>query len=266
MLKEKLNMDKNTKVILLVLAVYFVIMMAIFLPIYIRNHRDKLYIITNSNIKIKYEKGKWSKAETSDYNQKKFEVYIDDIYKGKYEVIDGNNERILLMDNGTKVSTHGYIFGYAGSLKLETYDEKSLEMNENDKDIISKVLSDLNLSPNHKLSSFSKRVIDVDKDGIEETIYTISNFSSEEETKERFSLLFMNDDDKITMIAKEITDNDGIYDSKIYSVFKVLDIRKDKKLELLYQSGYTMRGDSDSCVILYNLAKKKEIKNFCEEK
>ena len=87
MLSDKLKLDKGTKALLMGLLVYLVIMLIIFLPGYIRNKREKLYIISNT-YRIKYEQGKWSKfvgfVETKEkyniYEQVNIKVYIMSYY------------------------------------------------------------------------------------------------------------------------------------------------------------------------------------------
>ena len=137
-------------------------------------------------------------------------------------------------------------------------------MTDEDKPYIKEVLTKLDIKPTYKLSFIQKEKIDVDNDNQDEIIYCISNYYTEEKTNERFSIVFLVNDNKIEIINKEIVDNDKIYIRKLYSIVGLFDIKDDKKLELLYNSEYSMGNSEDNCLYLYNLASRKQIKNFCE--
>ena len=263
MLKEKLKMDKSGVLIIRVLIVYLVIALIIFLPTYIKNKVEKLYIITNDNIKIKYTNGRWKKIYNSkDYALKKFNLYENDEYKGKYKIMY-SNKLILIDDSGNRTNTNGNYVAYRGSLKLGVYDLITDELSEVDKEYIEKALIKLNLPVTYNFNHFQRVYYDIDKDGILENVYCINNFYTDD-TNEKFSILFIQNEDEIKIIDKQITDSNGIYDNKIFSIINVFDIRKDGKLELLYREDYPMDNSDDSCIILHNLSKNKQIKNFCE--
>ena len=61
-----------------------------------------------------------------------------------------------------------------------------------------------------------------------------------------------------------ITDENGIYDYRIFTPYKVIDFKKDSKYELLYMGNYPNGSNDSYCVKLYDLSKNKEIHDFCE--
>ena len=60
MIGKKIKFDKVSKTILFLLIAYFVVLLCIYLPIYIKNQRERIYIITDE-YKIKYTFGQMVK-------------------------------------------------------------------------------------------------------------------------------------------------------------------------------------------------------------
>lgn len=262
MLKEKIKLDKSLSKIMIVLIAYLVIMLIIFLPSYLRLRKEKLYIVTN-NYKIKYEYGKWKKMDDNS-NKEEYSFYEKGKFIGKYNAIL-LNKIFLYNDLNKEIDYDGYILGYRGSLKFSFYEiENNAEINENDKHYIDLVLEELKLNRNSSLSFFQKKEIDINNDGIQEILYSINNYSMEENSKEKFSIIFMVVNDKISIIAKEITNDENLYASKLFSIESIFDIKNDKKLELLYSINNPMGSIDNQCMVLYNLSSKKVIHNFCE--
>ena len=262
MMKEKFGLDKSSKIILSLFILYAIIMLAIFLPGYIAR-KGKLFIITNS-IKIKYINGNWSNIEDDDdYRLKDFEFYNDSNYFGKYKVYYYNNS-LQLYDNGRTVPYQGSILGYNGNISLEVFGTDLVEsLAEVDKIAIREALNELKLSATDKINYVEKAQIDINGDTILDTLYCINNYYAEDNNSERFSIIFALVDNKIEIIDKVITTNNAIDDSKIFSIVNILDVKKDKKLELLYISNYPNESVDTQCAVLYNLNNSKVIKNFC---
>lgn len=259
---NKFKLDKSAKTLIIIFIVYLIIMVAIFLPGYL-NRRGKLYIVTD-NVRIKYDNGKWIKLKRNDeYKLKEFEIYEDGNHIGKYKLVDTN--KIHLYENGKEYVYNGNIFAYNGSISLDVYDTEFLDsITDEDKQIIDQALTSLDISTNYELNYIEKKNIDVDNDGNIDTIYCINNYYSEDENNQKFSIVFIYKNNKINIIDKQITDVNGIEDSKIFYINKILDVKKDNKLELLYSSNYPNGSTSSECTNLYNLNKNKKIKDFCK--
>ena len=104
MLKGKIKIEKDAKIILAVLIVYLVVMLIIFLPEYIRMKHEKIYIVTNQ-YKIKYTNGRWKRIDNlEEFNSKEYEVYNSVGYYGKYKLLY-NDHIVLMNDDKTKVRT-----------------------------------------------------------------------------------------------------------------------------------------------------------------
>lgn len=261
---KNIKIDKNLKILFGILIVYLIIMLIIFLPGYLKNRKEKLYLLTNF-VKIKYENGKWSNIDDiENYNLKEFDIYEDSQYRGKYKVIYSNKFN-LFDEEGKMLNYTGSIFASSGTLSLDVYDVEEGEPTDSDISIVNNALSQLNISSQNTYSFFQKSTLDVDNDSIDETIYNVSNYYVEGDVDTRFSIIFMYKNNKLVIIDKYITDDEGIEDGPIFSIMKILDIKSDKKLELFYTKNYAYR-PFDECGVLYNLTGKvKLIHNFCNE-
>lgn len=255
---------KAYKTVIIGIIIYVLLMTVIFLPIYLKNRREKLYILSGDFIKIKYEKGSWKNiTKSDDYKLKDFEVYEANNYKGKYRILFTN--RFYLYDsNGQSVPYENKLFAYSGTLKLGITDITSTEMSENDKSIIQRALAKDNITSFNQLNLFQKVSVDTDKDGVVENVYAASNFYTDEELDKVFSIVFIEKNNTITVLKKNIISSEKIYDEPSYEINKVIDVRDDKKYEIMIEQSYYSRPE-DSCILLYKLyGNKKLIKNLCD--
>lgn len=255
---------KIHKTIIIGVIVYVIIMLIIFLPGYIRNKKDKLYILSGDFIKIKYENGKWQNIHDSkDYKLKEFEIYESGEYKGKYKLLFTNKYH-LYDTNGKNISYDGQIFGFTGTLKLQIINIPSSEITDNDRFIINKALSKIGIDNFNNLNLFQTLTLDVDNDGINENIYAASNYYVEEELNKVFSVVFIEKNGNIEILKEKVISSDKVYEEPSYEINRVIDIKEDKKYEIMIEQSYFSRPE-DSCVILKKLyGKRKEIKNLCE--
>ncbi len=257
--------NKNVKIILSIFILYFVVMLILFLPNYLRNKYDNLYILSGNFVKIKYENGTWSNiSDSKDYKLKEFTVYDDNEYKGVYKLLFSN--RFYLYDFSSKaVDYTGPLFAYNGTLKLNVIGiDHNNEMSESDIYIIQNVLASLDISYTDNFNLFQKVDLDLDNDGGLETIYCINNYYVDNISDKVFSIIFLHKNNTNTILASKVISMDQIYDEPSFEIHKILDIRNDKKYEILFTQNYFGQPEKE-CAILYELSgKRKEIANFCD--
>lgn len=256
--------EKAHKIVIIGVIIYVIIMLIIFLPGYIRNRTEKLYILSGDFIKIKYENGQWYNITNSDdYKLKEFKVYESGQYKGDYKLMFTNKYH-LYDTSGQTVSYNGQLFAYTGSLEMSVIDIENGEITESDKSNIEKVLEEVKVFEYEDLNLFQKASLDVDKDGVIETVYCINNYYAEKIPSKAFSIVFIEKNGKIDIIKEKVISSDKIYQEPSYEINKILDIKNDKNYELMIEQSYFSRPE-DSCVQLYRLSGKKSlIKNLCE--
>ena len=113
------------------------------------------------------------------------------------------------------------------------------------------------------LNLFQKIELDIDGDNKFEKVYCINNYYVDNPLDKVFSLIYVNDNNKIKILEKKIIDSSKIYDEESYEIHKVLDIKEDKKMELLYTKNYYSQPEKE-CAVLHNLSGRyKKIKDFC---
>ena len=261
MIGKKIKFDKVSKTIIFVLIAYLVVLLCMYLPAYIRNQKERIYIITDE-FKIKYTYGNWSNITNSDdYKVEEFKFYEDGKDIGEYKTIYSN--RFYLYDNGKQVKYSGTLFGYRGTLDLEYLDAKIIDsIEDSDKEIITKVFNDNSIPVDFNFNLYQKINYDLNNDGNTDSIYCISNYYMDDMEK-YYSIIFTNIDGKINIVDKIITDYDGTYDEPMFKLSNLIDIRDDNKYELLYMNNYFSQSGTD-CVKMYNVTKNKLIKNFCK--
>lgn len=267
-MKEKIGLDKTSKVIITMFIIYTIILLAIFLPPYLYR-RGKLYIVSNS-FKIKYVNGNWFNVEEDkEFNLRKFDIYEENSYKGKYRLLY-SNKIVLLDEDDARTDYSGNIIGFSGSLKANVLEANFYESEDSfDSSVVKKAISQAEIGNVSDYEVKQKAKIDIDNDGIEEVIYNVSNnMISDPNTLDGFrdttdsivfSLLFIYKDNNIYIIDKKINSTGD----RIFELTKLLDFRSDNKPELLYLDKYPQT-DGDQCVKLYDLLKEKLIHNFCE--
>ena len=255
---------KAYKIVIIGIIIYVIVMLVIFLPGYIRDKRDKLYILSGDFIKIKYENSRWQNIKKSDdYKLKEFEIYESGIYKGKDKLLF-TNRFYLYDDNGKSTNYEGQLFGYSGNIKLGVVNVSNSEITDNDKYIIEKVISKFGISSFNNLNLYQKVSLDVDKDGITENIYAASNYYTEESLDKVFSIVFIEKNGNIDLLKEKVISSDKIYEEPSYEINKIIDIKEDEKYEIMIEQTYFSRPE-DSCIILNKLYEKKDlIKNLCE--
>lgn len=260
MFKGKFKIQKSDKIILSLLIIYAVVVLAIFLPFYIRLRREKVYIVTN-NLRIKYEYGKWSEMKfPDDFANKLFKTYNEGNYLGEYTL--GYQDRLYIYGDDRRVNYNGTVFASSGTLDTSFTNVSNLDISDTDRNIVNQALSKYNIGPLQEFSTLKRILVDIDKDGSDERIYCVSNFYSNDDGK-KISLIFIYDDDKIDVIDDVSVRINDVYSAPSFSLIGVLDIGNDNKYELLYTKKYFSEPDSE-CAVLYNLSKRKVINNFCE--
>ena len=94
---------KQTRIILIVLILYFAIFGYIFGWHNFQKFISKSYIVLDDGTKFMLKNGKWitnTEENSKLYNWQKFDIYTDNKYFGKYNVY--YNKKLYLFDNEKK--------------------------------------------------------------------------------------------------------------------------------------------------------------------
>ena len=227
-----------------VVVIIIVVLSIVFLIIVSSN---KKYIILGNY--LIYEKGKFSYKQVNEIN--------DEVTKFKYDVYDGkkvlkdvrmeylNNRFYLYTKKGVyinetsfRVATHGV------KVKLADYNKQSVYNVTNDNYIL-KFLDKVNIKDKNYYSGYYT-AYDFDKDGKDELVYTINNFSLGNPDYKQYGFMFIVQNEEIVYYT-------DIADSDVYTVMDIVDLDNDGKYELIVNKGNKDLKTFDGCYQVYNL-------------
>ena len=130
-------------------------------------------IILYPKTKIGYNNGKWYENESFDYNDKYFDVYAKELYKSMKVVY---TDRWYIMDDSKKFVDYDGRFAAINSTISYTFVQGNSEVLTSENDAIIKAFLD-SQGVKYNYESLQKSVMsfDVNRDGIRDDIYVISN-------------------------------------------------------------------------------------------
>lgn len=253
-------MQKKYVVLIAIIVIYILVMILIF-GIDRDTITNNTYIVIGENTRWKYVDDEWSKLEITDsvFNRNKFKVYKDQKYKGNYFIQNYDDTWYFFDDQNVSHDLYGQLFAYKSDRDIEvvsfTGEEPSLmEI----KSLLNKYSIQINSFED--LSKAQKISMDFDKDGINEYIYSLSNYMSETASNNLFSIVVYVDNDKPYEIIKNLDDNVRY----IYSVSNIIDVNEDKNYEIIIEHEKPLNA-SMNCHSMHGLKKGKyDIIKSCE--
>lgn len=236
-------MKKSNKRYLFVFII-IIALSAIFFIIYgmDSNKKQKMdpTIIIDNDAVFRKVGSRWIKLDKSEdldsISWNKFNIYTDTKYFGKYYIV--NQDKWYLFDNDNNA------VNYEGSfIGIDTdHNYKVINIIQNDitdYSYVEKALSENEINTDIELSSSNVISLDIDNNGKNEYIYTITNrFSEKKENEKYFGLIFMVKNNRIYPIYKNSSKEDDIYDGCKPYVNSILDIDQDNKYEVIVSCAY----------------------------
>lgn len=236
-------MNKKYKLVFIGLGVY-IVLMGILL---IYNHyssKEKgiaTIFIDNSSTWV-YSSGKWAKIpsrEILNYNWKKYKLYYDHKYFGDYYLMKNNSDSNWYMfdDNKASVDWKSGIVAFGGNIKVDPLEIKQLEIPEDEYKYSIDVLKSFNIKDTDIESNSIKikYLVDLDKDGENESIYAISNVFTEKEKEKNYSIVFYRKNNKNIVIYQLINDFDksNYFSGCMPDVSTIFNIGRDNNPKLV---------------------------------
>ncbi|MBQ7141314.1 MAG: hypothetical protein IJO32_07425 [Bacilli bacterium] len=221
------------------------------------------YILIGNDIKLSTYDNKWDTIDNEVFNIKKFYVYDDNEYKGKFEV-KYHNDRVYLFDekrNSIKLNGN---FTAVSSKNIKIKEFKIDSITDINNSIIKKIEEELKIKIDslEQLSLNQKVVLDFDNDGENEELYLLSNMfnMNNGKIKKGFSLVWYVNNNKIQKLIDLVINEKKRLDSYSYSISGIIDYNNDKEYELIISK--EMFRPNYSCALVYKLNNNK----FIEEK
>lgn len=228
-------MKKNNKVyifLIILLIVFFFLMYFLVGKKEIEKENEELTILLGDNTVWKYKSKIWSniKSDLDYYNWKKFQIFLDGEYKDEYYV--WHNDKWYLFDkNKEAINYTENLLALNSNFDVNVKSFESKEILDENK--IFNYLTSKNISLSAELTVKTQTQLDIDNDGIEESIYILSNaFPMDTVPDTIFAYVYMEKDGNTYDIFSYEVENDSNNGVKPY-INSVLDVDNDGNYEII---------------------------------
>lgn len=218
-------------------------------------NKNDYYIIFSNNI-WKNNSGRFVTISNKEKAfSKKYNIYVNGEFFGKYNLGNYENNIYLFDDNNNSIKYSGEIFGTTkGDLTIYPLVEEQIELY--DLTNASRALKELNINEEISESYLTKYLLDIDNDGIIENIYSLTNMFNEEKQGKGYSLIFLEDNNKINILISDVETNKNSFGKGYeYYINNIVDIDGDKTTDfIISRADY---GSPDICYMLIQKQKKE---------
>ena len=254
-------MKKGYIALIICLILYLIIMFVVFKGDPKQKQKEKIeeYVLFSNNQVWKYDGSKFLTVANNieALTNQKFYIYEDGAYKGKYKLGTYENSLYLFDDDNNSINYNGELIGFTDNNKHIVSPTISQTIDIKDQEIIKQFFDNNHLEyQNINYENVQKYISDIDNDDKLETLYNISNMFDENKIGKGYSLIFINDDDKIYELIKDIeTNNKSFSEGYGYYVNNIVDLDNDKIMDFIVtKSKY---GSPDICYMLIQKQKKE---------
>ncbi len=217
----------------------------------VRREKYETVLVVSDDTTWIYQNKGWLHVSSADqYNElnwQKYHVFENNKSIGSYDLWH-DDKWYIFDDNKNAIMANGTWFGYKSNYEIEVENFSKEEISE-DGYVIS-ALNDKGLPLDNKYTTSYKSSVDIDKDGIIEDFYVISNvFASGDHPKKTFSFVFMVKDNQIYYLYDDVREYKA-YSGCVPDIIAFLDADDDQVDELVVSCGqYSNLGRID---MLYN--------------
>ncbi len=242
--------NKIEIIVIITLILISILISGVFIP-YINN--NSIYVVVEDKAVWRKFGNKWTNLNIRNLRRLSFEqfdsfstkeyigkTYLD--YEDSLNVYSSDFEKLSLDSGILSIKT-----------KFDIKNKKSAtffnDIDDTDYPYVQEVLEKYNLL-NEENIEYLKYTIDINNDGEEDTIYSMSNFYNESEKNQAFSILFSVINDNIEIIESKIVSADDELNEKSMYLRYVVDVDNDDNLEIVILK--TAFGDVKSdCYTMY---------------
>ena len=208
------------------------------------------YLLVDDIDKWAYQNNYWRNTQKID-DEKLYNVYVDNVYKGNYYL--KFIKRWNLFDTNDKyVQYEGKFLGHSTNMSLNIQQFEVEELSYTDFTVINKIL-DMKLNIDSVLYQ-EKINIDLDSNGIKDTIINISNTDVDYNYDKYFNLIYVILNGKEEhVLVKNIVEPKYMYSNPTYNMNYILKINKDKYSSLIFTKSYFSEvGETTNVMYQYN--------------
>lgn len=230
---------KNNKRYIVLLIILFVFFLVLFLTFGLNNlksEKRKATVVFGNSSVFELNKKVWRKSadyNLSKFNWQKYNIILNNTYFGEYYL--WHDDKWYAFDNNKNaVNISEDFFAYNTNYKVKVYDFKKDAVSISS---LTSVLEENGLVGYNELTVANKIIIDFNNDGNSEEFYLLSNaFPIDSDPDKIFTLVFMNMNDRVYYMYKEIQDNQGFNGCKPY-FDAIIDIDEDNSYEFAFSCG-----------------------------
>lgn len=249
----------------IILIFILIIISFTFSSIYLLNiDNNKIYVVVEDNTIWNSDGKKWSSSNLRKLKRMSFnkfysfdsngyigETYLN--YDKSLEVFNNSYEKIPLTNGILSIKTNS-------SLKNTKVAKFYDDIDDSDYPYIEEVFNKYSIKEDGE-TTILKYDIDINNDGKEDYIYSISNFYNDEEKIKAFSIIFSVINNKIEIIESTIVDPEDELKEKAIYLRYVVDVDSDDNYEfiILKTSFGNVEGDCNA-MYKYDVSSNKYIK------
>lgn len=197
-------------------------------------------LIIYPNTIVSYKNGVWVENKELNTTNLLFDVYVNNNPLGQKYLTYNNKWHLYENNNGTKnfINYDGELLAVNTNKEYNLFNFTNSELDDNDKNVISTYLTENGITFNYDDLAKSKKVYDVNRDGMRDEIYFISNAYTELESdyNKSFSIGFVKYYNKTEVIYATI--EDFSYNLLMGNAYLQSIIEIDGKLHLIVGCSY----------------------------
>ena len=134
-------------------------------------------IILSPNTILAYKDGKWQENPKLNYKNMLFDVYINNEYKEK-KYLSYSDKWYIFDESKNFLDYDGKILAVNTALDYKNLSYMTSELTGTDQNVITSLLNEKGITTNYDTLKKSKIIFDINKDGMRDDIYFISNSPS----------------------------------------------------------------------------------------
>lgn len=220
-------------VVIFILIIVSFIFSLVYLPYFDNN---MIYVVVEDNTVWKSNGEKWSNSNLRKLKRMSFnkfysfstkeyigETYLN--YDENLEIYNSNFESVSLTDGLLSIKTNAL-------LKNTNIAKFYNDIDDSDYSYVEEIFNKYSINEDGEMTIL-KYIVDLDKDGKEDKVYSISNFYNDEEKSQAFSIIFSVINDNIEIIEDTIVDASEELKEKALYLRYIVDIDSDDNYEFI---------------------------------
>lgn len=260
-----MKINRNFLILIIGAIILYLIIMVL---LFYRNNSDNWneertdYLMIGYNELWQIRDSNFTRIDVEDYNsvfdKRTFNIYQNTNYIGYYQLLKADNGMYQYRNNQSFLTDiYPTLIAYSSINNTEFRVMSNVEYtmtSEEDKSFLENYIPSEATTPYifNELTEDYKLVYDFDKDGMDETLYTISSLFNNDysDSENVFQLvLYVDDSGSVQEIVNQVLPRTSQYDAYQYEFLAVLQFSNSEKYSIVF-NGYRPMGGLNDCPIL----------------